>query len=312
MNDLAIEATSLEKRFGRVRAVDGVSLRVPHAQIFGFLGPNGSGKTTTIRVLCGLLKPTSGTANVLGYQVPKQAEELRRKIGYMTQRFSLYKDLTVLENLSFVGSIHSMARVDLNRRIDELIQEYRLTEFKNQRASTLSGGQSQRLALAAATIHEPELLFLDEPTSAVDPENRREFWDSLFRLVDKGTTILVSTHYMDEAERCHKLVFLDFGRIVASGAPKDLMRNIEAFVVEITTEDIAGCRDALAGNDAIISMAQLGSRLRVLVHAHTSDPAELVSSVINNAQVAAHCELAKANLEDVFVAATRGPKERAA
>lgn len=312
MSALAIEATGLEKHFGKVKAVNGVTLNVPRAQIFGFLGPNGSGKTTTIRVLCGLLKPTAGTATVLGLRVPQQAEELRRRIGYMTQKFSLYKDLSVLENLTFMGQIHSVPKHDLAQRVEHLLDEYRLNEFRDQRAATLSGGQSQRLALAAATIHEPELLFLDEPTSAVDPQNRREFWDSLFRLVDKGTTILVSTHYMDEAERCHQLIFLDFGRIVASGTPADLMAGIDASVVEVTVDDIQTCRDVLIQNTAIMSLAQLGSRLRVLVRPDSSNPEELVSSLLAGAGISAQCHLTSANLEDVFVAATRGEKAKAA
>ena len=236
---LAIEAHGLTRRFGDLVAVNQIDLAIPRARIYGFLGPNGSGKTTTIRMLCGLLRPSSGTARVLGFELPRDADALRRKIGYMTQRFSLYDDLTVRENLEFIGEIYSIAPAALRRRVDGLLDEFRL-ERPDQRAGTLSGGQKQRLALAAALIHEPELLFLDEPTSAVDPQNRRDFWESLFGLVDRGTTILVSTHYMDEAERCHALAILDEGKLVAEGAPRELEAAIGAQVLEVETESVRG------------------------------------------------------------------------
>jgi ABC-2 type transport system ATP-binding protein len=209
--ELAIEARGLTRRFGDLTAVDRVTLAIPNAQIYGFLGPNGSGKSTAIRMLCGLLKPTAGEATVLGLSVPRQAEELRSRIGYMTQQFSLYEDLTVRENLDFIGEVYSLSRQRRRQRVEALLALYDLTERPDQYAGTLSGGQRQRLALAAATLHEPELLFLDEPTSAVDPQSRRDFWESLFALCDAGTTILVSTHQMDEAERCHSLAILDRG-----------------------------------------------------------------------------------------------------
>jgi ABC transporter DrrB family efflux protein len=219
---LAIRATDLTRRFGPVLAVDRLSLAVPRAQIYGFLGPNGSGKSTTIRMLCGLLRPSSGEIEALGLAIPRQAEALRRRLGYMTQRFALWEDLTTLENLRFMAAIYSLTGAERDQRIASALNEYRLREFAGRPAGTLSGGQKQRLALAAATLHRPELLLLDEPTSAVDPQSRRDFWDALFRLTDAGTTILVSTHYMDEAERCHALAILDQGRLVADGAPAPL------------------------------------------------------------------------------------------
>jgi len=180
----AIRAEGLTRRFGELIAVDDVDLTIPRGQIYGFLGPNGSGKTTTIRMLCGLLTPSGGEVEVLGYRIPKQAESLRRSIGYMTQRFSLYEDLSVRENLDFMAEIYSLSRARHRQRVEVLLAEYRLADKAEQRAGTLSGGQRQRLALAAATIHEPALLFLDEPTSAVDPRSRRDFWESLFALID--------------------------------------------------------------------------------------------------------------------------------
>src|SRR6478735_8894542 len=229
----AIRARGLTRRFGDLIAVDHVDLLVPKASVYGFLGPNGSGKTTTIRMLCGLLTPTAGDIEVLGLQVPRQAEALRRRSGYMTQRFSLFEDLTVRENLEFLAAVQDIPRATAVQRIDALVQQYRFDDRQQQLAGTLSGGQKQRLALACAVIHEPELLFLDEPTSAVDPESRRDFWEKLFELADGGTTILVSTHLMDEAERCHRLVILDHGKLVGDGTPKELMAQLDGRTFEV-------------------------------------------------------------------------------
>jgi len=303
--DAAIRAEGLTRRFGTVTAVDGIDLTIPRAHIYGFLGPNGSGKTTTIRMLCGLLTPTQGSVEVEGYRVPEEAERLRRSIGYMTQRFSLYEDLSVVENLRFLAEIHSMRARDRARRIETLLGEYRLDDRPDQRAGTLSGGQRQRLALAAATIHEPPLLILDEPTSAVDPQSRRDFWESLFALVDRGTTILVSTHYMDEAERCHGLAILDRGRLVAEGTPDALMGDIEGKVVEVETDAVRAARGALATLEAVSSVAQLGSRLHVLMRAGADEPEETVRRALADAGVEASLELTQASLEDVFVATTQ-------
>ena len=194
MGDNAIVARGMTRRFGDLVAVNNVDLTVPKACVYGFLGPNGSGKSTTIRMLCGLLTPTSGNIEVLGLRIPEQAEQLKRNIGYMTQRFSLFEDLTVRENLEFLAAIQGVPRIEQKKRIETLLQEYHLADRDKQMAGTLSGGQKQRLALAGAVIHKPELLLLDEPTSAVDPESRRDFWEKLFDLADAGTTILVSTH----------------------------------------------------------------------------------------------------------------------
>jgi ABC-2 type transport system ATP-binding protein len=308
VSELAIEAHGLTRRFGEHVAVDAIDLAIPRAQIYGFLGPNGSGKTTTIRMLCGLLRPSAGSARVLGCEIPRDANQLRRKIGYMTQRFSLYEELTVRENLEFMGEIYSLPPAHRRQRVDALIGEFRL-ERPDQRAGTMSGGQRQRLALACSLIHEPELLFLDEPTSAVDPQNRREFWESLFALVDRGTTILVSTHYMDEAERCHALAILDDGRLVAEGAPRDLAARIGAVVLEIETPEIRGARAALADVRGLWSVAQLGTRLHALIDPKVRDPADAVRAALSRSGVRAEVEVAEASLEDVFVAATT---ERAA
>jgi len=301
--DLAIEARGLTRRFGDLVAVDQIDLAIPRARIYGFLGPNGSGKTTTIRMLCGLLRPSAGEARVLGCQIPRDAHALRRKIGYMTQRFSLYDELTVRENLDFMGEIYSLPAARRRKRVDALLADYHL-DRPDQRAGTLSGGQRQRLALAASLIHEPELLFLDEPTSAVDPQNRRDFWESLFGLVDRGTTILVSTHYMDEAERCHALAILADGRLVAAGSPRDLEARIGAIVLEVETEEMRAARAALAGMQGLWSVAQLGTRLHALIDPAIADPAGAVRAALSHSGVDARVEVAEASLEDVFVAAT--------
>ncbi|HKA14632.1 MAG TPA: ABC transporter ATP-binding protein [Myxococcota bacterium] len=298
-----MEARGLTRRFGDLVAVDHIDLSIRRAQIYGFLGPNGSGKTTTIRMLCGLLRPSAGEARVLDARIPRDANKLRRKIGYMTQRFSLYEELTVRENLDFMGEIYSLPPARRRRRVDALLEEFHL-ERPDHRAGALSGGQRQRLALAASLIHEPELLFLDEPTSAVDPQNRREFWESLFALVDRGTTILVSTHYMDEAERCHALAILDDGRLVAEGAPRDLEARIGAVVLEVETEEMRGARAALADMHGLWSVAQLGARLHALIDPAVADPAAAVRAALSQSGVEARVEVAEASLEDVFVAAT--------
>lgn len=305
--ELAIESHALTRRFGNLTAVDHLTMQVPRNMIYGFLGPNGSGKSTTIRMLCGLLTPSEGSVNVLGYKVPGDAELLKQKIGYMTQRFSLYDDLTVLENLQFIARVYSIAPDIRQKRIDKALHTYFLTDLINQFAGTLSGGQKQRLALACATLHKPELLFLDEPTSAVDPQSRRDFWESLFRLVHEGTTIMVSTHYMDEAERCHRLAILDHGRMVADGSPRKLMEAMSTTVIEVESASPQDAHDALQDKTRIASVTQLGRRLRVLVEKTVDDPVAHVKTFLKQANVEAHAEITRASLEDVFVSSTHKP-----
>ncbi|MGH8497012.1 MAG: ABC transporter ATP-binding protein [Gammaproteobacteria bacterium] len=301
----AIRAKNLTKQFGHLTAVDHLSIEIPRARIYGFLGPNGSGKSTTIRMFCGLLKPTEGTVEVLELAIPRDAEALRRRIGYMTQKFSLYEDLTVRENLTFLAHVYSLPRGERATRIGEAMREYNLEDQAKQRAGTMSGGQKQRLALAGATLHRPELLFLDEPTSAVDPQSRRDFWESLFALVGRGTTILVSTHYMDEAERCHGLAILSRGRLVAEGAPRVLMRDIDATVLEVETAEPRAAQQVLKTLDYVRSVAQLGTRLHALLERSTERPAERTHAALREAGLEAAVEQTGANLEDVFVAATQ-------
>lgn len=311
MSELAISTERLTRCFGALRAVDRVELSVPKGVVYGILGPNGCGKSTLIRMLCGLLTPTAGSASVLGINVTDQPEALKHKIGYMTQRFSLYEDLTVLENLKFMAEIYSLSKPLRSERIHAQLERFELKGRTDQLAGTLSGGERQRLALAGVTLHEPELLFLDEPTSAVDPESRRQFWEFLFDMIDDGTTIFLSTHFMDEAERCHTLGILDSGALVASGAPKGLMNELPASVVEIEATNTRGVREALLGHDEVIDVAQLGSRLHALVEPIRSDPVQYLDDVLKQRSIITQLKRVPANLEDVFVMATRKDKQSA-
>jgi ABC-2 type transport system ATP-binding protein len=288
-------------------AVDHVDLSVPRAQVYGFLGPNGSGKSTTLRMLCGLLTPSEGEVEVLGLKIPAQAEALKQRIGYMTQKFSLYEDLTVLENLQFLAAVHDLPRAVAKGRVDEALQRYDLADRRGQLAGTMSGGQKQRLALAGSVLHRPELLLLDEPTSAVDPESRRAFWASLFELADAGTTLLVSTHYMDEAERCHRLAILERGRLVADGTPQQLVESLPGRVWLLRSDDTRAAEVALRGKPGIIGSAQIGNSLRVLAERGVDEAA---LRALMPAKVQASIEPVEPNLEDVFVAATHDARRK--
>ena len=311
-DSMAIRARGLTKRFGAMVAVDQVDLDVPKRHVYGFLGPNGSGKSTTIRMLCGLLTPTAGEIEVLGLRIPEQADELRTRIGYMTQKFSLFEDLTVRENLEFLAAVQDIPKAAARARIDELVFQYHFQDRQKQLAGTMSGGQKQRLALAAAVIHKPELLFLDEPTSAVDPESRRDFWEKLFELADAGTTILVSTHYMDEAERCHRLAILDRGVLVADGTPDQLTGQLAGRTLAVAAKQPRRAQQALVSVPGVLSVAQIGNTLRVLT-AENGDAVQRVAAVLEQAGLEAEVDASHPNLEDVFVSATRsGGREREA
>jgi ABC-2 type transport system ATP-binding protein len=238
----AVVTHGLRKTFGPLVAVDGLDLTVRRGEVFGLLGPNGSGKTTTIRMLCGLMPPSGGTATVIGLDVGRDAERIRRGIGYMSQRFGLYDDLTVAENLRFYASIYGLHGAARRERMRELVDELDLGGRADQLAGTLSGGWKQRLALACATAHRPAMLFLDEPTAGVDPASRRLFWQKIYGLAERGTTILVTTHYMDEAERCERLAFLSRGRLIAVGTVPEVLAQfgqptIEDVFIELQRRD---------------------------------------------------------------------------
>ena len=302
--DPAIVAIGLTRRFGRTVAVDAVDLEIPRARIYGFLGPNGCGKSTTFRMLCGLLTPTEGEVRVLGHSIPREAETVRPLIGYMTQQFSLYRDLSVRENLDFLGKVRGLSRRRRRERIAESLQTYDLERLARRRPENLSGGERQRLALAAAVLHEPPILLLDEPTSAVDPRTRRSFWDNLFELIEEDVTILVSTHYMEEAERCHQLAILDRGKLVAEGKPRTLIGNLAHTVLEVEGERLGRVRQRIAELGIARSVAQLGNRLRVLLDPGDTEAAERVGAAV--ASSGASIARTRPGLEDVFVAATDG------
>lgn len=302
-SEIAIRARGLSKDFAQCHAVSGIDLTVERQQVYGFLGPNGSGKSTSIRMLCGLLTPSAGEIEVLGLKIPEQADILRQRIGYMTQSFSLFSDLTVRENLEFLAAIQNMPRRQAARRIDALISEYHFIEQQNQLTGTMSGGQKQRLALAGSVLHQPELLFLDEPTSAVDPESRRDFWEKLFELADGGATILVSTHYMDEAERCHRLAILDHGLLVADGAPTELTDVLGGRILKVRAKRPRRAKQVLDNVPGVISATHIGSTLRVLLGSKQLSK-EVLKRALADRQISAEIEPAQANLEDVFVAVT--------
>ncbi len=242
MSEPAVVTHALRKTFGAVVAVESLDLTIARGEVFGLLGPNGSGKTTTIRMLCGLLTPTSGDATVVGFDLRTESEQLRRTIGYMSQRYGLYDDLTAVENIRFYSTVYGLRGAARETRIAELMEELGLTSQRDQMAGTLSGGWKQRLGLACATAHRPQMLFLDEPTAGVDPAARRRFWELSYRLAANGTTLLVTTHYMDEAERCQRLAFLSRGRLIAVGTPAEVRRHfgqptIEDVFIELQRRD---------------------------------------------------------------------------
>ena len=258
---LAIDVHGLEKRFGGRPVVRDFSITVPRGRIFGFLGPNGSGKTTTIRMLCGLLTPDAGTGTCLGFDIRRQAASIKRRVGYMTQRFSLYEDLSIRENLDFVARVYALP--DRKRRVAEALERLRLTERREQLAGHLSGGWKQRLALAACVLHQPELLLLDEPTAGVDPKARRDFWDHIHALAAGGMTVLVSTHYMDEAERCHEICYLAYGKLMVRGAVAEVIAGSGLATWAVTGLGADRLAAELEGRPGIAMAVPFGNALHV-------------------------------------------------
>jgi len=269
----AIEVRGLNKRFGAKHVVKDLSLRVGRGEIFGFLGPNGSGKTTTIRMMCGLLTPDSGSGACLGFDLRREREQIKRRVGYMTQRFSFWEDLSIRENLDFVARVYEMR--DRQGAVDRALDGLGLRDRAGQLAGTLSGGWKQRLALAACMLHAPELLLLDEPTAGVDPKARREFWDELHHLAAAGIAVLVSTHYMDEAERCHRLAYIAYGKLLAQGTADEVVRQSGLHTWEVSGEDLAGLADELRARPGIEMVAAFGSAL----HASGTDAEALRAGI---------------------------------
>jgi len=292
----AIDVRALNKRFGNKHVVNDLTLKVKRGEIFGFLGPNGSGKTTSIRLMCGLLTPDSGSGTCLGYDIRTQSGEIKRRVGYMTQRFSFWDDLSIRENLDFVARMYEMpARREV---VERAIANLGLAARAGQLAGSLSGGWKQRLALAACMLHEPELLLLDEPTAGVDPSARRDFWEELHALAARGISILVSTHYMDEAERCHKLAYLAYGKLMAQGTAKEVIESQGLTTWEVSGGDLAEISERLRGRPGIEQIAAFGSSLHV-----TGSNAAALEQTLREAIAGMpyHAQPTATGLEDVFI-----------
>jgi ABC-2 type transport system ATP-binding protein len=293
--DLAIDVEGLTKRFGDKTVVDHFSMQVPKGAIYGFLGPNGSGKTTTIRMICGLLTPDEGRGTVLGHDISADAELIKRQVGYMTQKFSLYEDLSIEENLDFIARMYEVP--ERKRRVAGALESLGLTTRRKQLAGTLSGGWKQRLALAACLIHEPKLLLLDEPTAGVDPSARRDFWDHIHQLAHQGITVLVSTHYMDEAERCHALAYIAYGKLLAHGTIREVIDSagLATWEIEGGTMDLA---NELRDMPGVEMVAPFGNTL----HVSGTERAALEQSIAKvNGREGVEVREVDPSLEDVFI-----------
>jgi len=303
----AVETDRLTRTFGSFTAVDGVSLAVEQGEIFGFLGPNGAGKSTTIKMLCGILPPTSGSARVGGFDVARQPERVRAVIGYMSQRFSLYEDLTVEENLDFFGGVQNLSSALLRERKRWAVEVATLSGHEETLAHNLSGGVKQRLALACAVIHEPRILFLDEPTAGVDPLSRRNFWELIYQLAAAGVTVFVSTHYMDEAEHCDRLALIDRGRVVASGSPLELKeRDSEHHVLEVESDDLIGLLEVAGKLPSVRDATLFGNKLHVMVEDAAAAHVEIERAAAERGLRIGGIVAIRPSLEDVFVSLLEG------
>ncbi|MDL2269678.1 ABC transporter ATP-binding protein [Desulfosarcina sp. OttesenSCG-928-A07] len=294
-NTLAIDVQNLGKSFGSKKVVDNVSLTVERGEIYGFLGPNGSGKTTCIRLMCGLLTPDSGSGTCLGFNILRESTHIKRRIGYMTQKFSFWDDLTIRENLDFVARLFAIK--GRKAAVDQTLEKLRLQDRANQLTGTLSGGWKQRLALAACMLHKPKLLLLDEPTSGVDPTARRDFWDELHSLAARGISVLVSTHYMDEAERCHKLAYIAYGKLMATGTAPEIIAAKGLHTVVVHGEHLQALSEKLDHTPEVEQTVMFGTSL----HASGLDKDALLSTVTDIAGTGLYVEPVETSLEDVFV-----------
>jgi ABC-2 type transport system ATP-binding protein len=298
----AIEVKNLIKKFGAFTAVDNISFEVQEGQIFGFLGANGAGKSTTIRMLCGLLAPSSGQANVAGFDVLKQTEQVKRSIGYMSQKFSLYDDLTVEENLNFFGGVYGLSKAKLEERKNYVLGMSHLSEERSRLTGTLSAGFKQRLALGCSIIHEPKVVFLDEPTGGVDPVTRKGFWELINTLSDEGTTILVTTHYLDEAEFCNEIILIDAGKLVARGAPNELKTEyIKNPILEIECSDANEAMSVLSKEPWVLEMTLFGTALHVQVENEIEAEKRVQKIFEENNISLLRIEKIVPSLEDVFI-----------
>jgi ABC-2 type transport system ATP-binding protein len=293
--DLAIDVHGLNKSFGGKHVVQDLSIQVAEGRICGFLGPNGSGKTTTLRMLCGLLTPDSGSGTCLGFDIIRQAEQIKRQTGYMTQRFSLYEDLTIAENLEFTARVYGLDR--RAERVTEALRRLGLTNRRDQLAGELSGGWKQRLALASATLHEPKLLLLDEPTAGVDPKARRDFWDEIHDLAGQGLTVLVSTHYMDEAERCHEIAYISYGRLIARGTAQEVVAGSHLVTFHGEGPDVGSLAHQLEGKPGVETVAPFGAA----VHVSGTDRRALEAAIAPWRKAPYRWSEVEPTLEDVFI-----------
>jgi ABC-2 type transport system ATP-binding protein len=296
----AVEGVQLTRLFGNFTAVDQVSFEITRGEIFGLLGPNGAGKTTTIRMLCGILKPTSGEARVMGFDVARQAEDVKQRIGYMSQKFALYNDLTVYENLDFYANLYGVKRETFKSRLAELIDMAGLRGHEKQRTADLSGAWRQRLALACAIVHEPPMLFLDEPTAGVDPISRREFWEMIYTLAGQGVSVLATTHYMDEAEFCNMIGMMYNARLIALNNPDSLKEGMEGVLLEVDCDQPGAAESVLQALPEVTDVAAHGLSLHVLVETETAEHA-IRQALVQNGIDPRRIDSVLPSLEDVFV-----------
>lgn len=301
-NNKAVIVNKLEKRFGDFIAVDKVSFEVDRGEIFGFLGPNGAGKSTTIRMLCGILAPTAGEGKVAGFDIFREAEKIKTQIGYMSQKFSLYEDLTVEENINFYSGIYRIEQAKKKQRKEWVIEMAGLERHRNSKTKILSGGWKQRLALGCAILHEPPIIFLDEPTAGVDPISRRQFWDLIYELSGKGVTIFVTTHYMDEAEYCDRIGFIYHGKLIAIGSPEELKTSImQEKILEVNCDRPHEAMDEIAGIDAVKESALFGKALHVVVYDENTAIRQIPQVLTESGYNVSSVETITPSLEDVFV-----------
>lgn len=306
MNGIAIEAKELTRVFGKTIAVDQVNFTIHYGEIFGFLGPNGAGKSTTIRMLCGILEPSAGTATVAGFDVVKYPEAIKKSIGYVSQKFSLYSDLTVEENLLFYGRIYNLKRRALRQRMEEILESTGLEPWLKRLAGTLSGGWKQRLALANAIFHRPKILFLDEPTAGIDPLSRRGLWELFYQLAEEGVALFVTTHYMEEAERCNQIAFISSGKLLTLGAPDDLKTHTSGRLLEVVCTPLLKGSRVFQQLPGVLGITAYGSTLHV-----NAEDVKAVSLAIENAARREQIKVGSirpiaATLEDVFATLTEG------
>jgi ABC-2 type transport system ATP-binding protein len=302
-NDLVIDVQGITKRFGNRTVVNNIPMQVQRGEIYGFLGPNGSGKTTFLRMLCGLLKPDGGNGRCLGFDIRTEAGEIKKNVGYMTQRFSFYEDLTIEENLDFIAKLYEIPQ--RKAAVEKSLERLGMIERRRQLAGTLSGGWKQRLALSACLIHEPQLLLLDEPTAGVDPKARREFWEEIHKLAAGGLTALITTHYMDEAERCHRLAYIAYGNLLASGSVEEVLKAAGLTTWEVTGPDLLELAEKIRNKPGVEQVVAFGSAL----HVSGRDAEKLSTSLSPWMAGAYRWEKIESGLEDVFISLMETAKD---